>query len=246
MSRVLMVDDAGLFRLLEGSFLRRLGCEIVRADEGSDLLDKARRSCPDLILLDADHPRLDGAECVRALKADPLLRPTPVLLVTSPEGAARCSDAGADATLARPLAPGALEVALSSMGRIGTRDGRRRGARFMVRVALGADTAARPTRAKDISRTGLFLTLRESLPLGTTLMMSMRLPVSGRPRSIRARGIVVRRVPEDPESHLIPGVGVRFVELDPATASLIDGYVEQDPGMAAPPTRPSTGGRDGA
>src|SRR5207245_7655652 len=91
MSRVLMVDDAGLFRLLEGSFLRRLGCEIVRADEGSDLLDKARRSCPDLILLDADHPRLDGAECVRALKADPLLRPTPVLLVTSPEGAARCS-----------------------------------------------------------------------------------------------------------------------------------------------------------
>jgi len=246
MSRVLMVDDAGLFRLLEGSFLRRLGCEIVRAGGGSDLLDKARHSSPDLILLDADHPRLDGAECVRALKADPELRPTPVLLVTSPEDAVRCSDAGADATLARPLVPGALEVALSTVGRIGTRHGRRRGAWLAVRVALGDDGAACRRRAKDISRTGLFLALPGPLPLGTPLTMSMRLAVSGRPRRVGVRGIVVRHVTNDPDSHLIPGVGVRFVDLDPASAALIGGYVEEDPDAAGAPPRPPAGGRDSA
>src|SRR6266446_10795821 len=176
MSRVLMLDDAGLFRLLEASFLRRLGCEIVRVDETPDLLEKARRSPPDLILLNADHPKLDGPECVRALKADPGLRPTPVLVVSSPEGVARCSDAGADATLARPFAPGALELALSSLGTFGPRSGSRRSARFQVRVVLADDTAPRLGRAKDISRTGLFLAVRKTIPVDTPLVLSMRLP----------------------------------------------------------------------
>ena len=41
LSRVLVVDDAGLFRLLETSFLKRLGCEIVRANDGADVIAKA-------------------------------------------------------------------------------------------------------------------------------------------------------------------------------------------------------------
>ncbi len=243
MSRVLMVDDAGLFRLLEASFLRRLGCEIVRVDETPDLLDKARRSPPDLILLDADHPKLDGPECVRALKADPGLRPTPILVVSSPEGAARCSDAGADATLARPLAPGALEIALSTLGTLGPRDGTRRCARFHVRLHVPDGAPPRRGRAKDISRSGLFLILHEMIPLETSLGLSMRLPGPGGPRRLRTRGIVVRQVPNDPESHLIPGLGVRFVDLEASAAALIEGYVGQE---AAPaPGDPGDAGQAG-
>lgn len=242
MSRVLMVDDAGLFRLLEASFLRRLGCEIVRVDETPELLERARHDPPDLILLDADHPKLDGPECVRALKADPGLRPTPVLVVSSPEGVARCSDAGADATLARPLAPGALELALSALGRLGPRSGARRSARFPVRVVFADGSAPRRGRAKDISCTGVFLALRRTVPVDTPVILSMRLPTPGRPRRLQARGIVVRQVPDDPESHLISGIGVRFVDLEEPTAALIDGYVTQATGGDAPPVgRPATG-----
>ncbi|HXU11996.1 MAG TPA: response regulator, partial [Candidatus Binatia bacterium] len=60
LSRVLVVDDAGLFRLLESSFLKRLGCEIVRATDGPDVIRKASATGPDLILLDAQKPGLDG------------------------------------------------------------------------------------------------------------------------------------------------------------------------------------------
>src|SRR5881409_1835322 len=66
MSRVLMVDNTGLFQILEASFLRRLGCEIVRALDGPDLIEKASACAPDLILLDADGPGIDGAECLRS------------------------------------------------------------------------------------------------------------------------------------------------------------------------------------
>src|SRR2546425_7586316 len=132
LSRVLVVDDAGLFRMLEGSFVRRLGCEIVRAQDGPDLIRKASARAPDLILLDAHKPELDGLGCVRALKADPALRSIPVLVVTTIDDVAGCCAAGADAALARPLAEGAIELALSSLRSVVQRPGPPRGGRGRV------------------------------------------------------------------------------------------------------------------
>lgn len=225
LSRVLVVDDAGLFRLLEMSFLKRLGCEIVRANDGADVIAKAAARGPDLILLDAQKPGLDGEACVRSLKSDPALRSIPVLVVTSADGVAACCAAGADVALASPLAGGALELALSSLGPAGHRLGRRRSARGWVRVA--GPQGVRRGRLKDISRTGLFLAIPEPLPLETPVALSLRLPGPSGERQLKARGVVVRQVPDDPDSHLIPGVGVRFVEIDPQDEERIDHFVNQ-------------------
>jgi CheY-like chemotaxis protein len=225
LSRVLVVDDAGLFRMLETSFLKRLGCEIVRAHDGPDVIRKAIARGPDLILLDAQKPGLDGEQCVRALKSDPALRSIPVLVVTSADGVAGCCAAGADAALASPLARGALELALSSLGRVTQRQGRRRGAGGWVQIA--GPQGVRRGRLKDISRTGLFLVLPEPLPLESPVGLSLRLPGPSGERQVRARGVVVRQVADDPDSHLIPGVGVRFVEIDPEDEERIDHFVNQ-------------------
>ena len=223
MSRVLMVDDAGLFQMLESSFLRRVGCEILRAAaDGSDLLAKAGGLAPDLILLDAERPGCDTPSCLRALKADPALRSIPVLVVTSPARLADCAAAGADATLVRPLQSGALELALSSIDRVAQRSGRRRAVRLGVRLA--ASGGAWRGRVKDISRSGLFVALPHPPPLDAAVEVSLRLPDDGR-GPLSARGVVVRQVPPDPDSHLLPGVGVRFTELDALTESRIDSFV---------------------
>ncbi|MBI1951707.1 MAG: PilZ domain-containing protein [Acidobacteria bacterium] len=225
LSRVLVVDDADLFRLLETSFLKRLGCEIVRATDGADVIRKAAAHGPDLILLDADTPGLDGEACVRNLKSDPALRSIPVLVVAGADGVAGCCAAGADVALQSPLAGGALELALSSLGRAGHRRGQRRGARGWVRVA--GPQGMRRVRLKDISRSGLFLNLSEPLPLESPVALSLRLPGPSGERPLRVRGVVVRQVPDDPDSHLIPGVGVRFVEIDARDEERIDHYVRQ-------------------
>ena len=222
-SRVLMVDDAGLFRMLETSFLRRLGCEIVRAHDGPDLISKATDSAPSLILLDTQRPGFDAPGCVRALKSDPALRSIPVLVVTTRDGVAVCCEAGADATLTRPVESGALDLALSSLGPVAQRQGQRRSASGWVRVA--APGGLRRGRLKDISRTGLFLALPDPLPLQARIGMSLRLTGPEGERQVRAQGVVVRQVARDPDSHLIPGVGVRFIELDPADERHIDYYV---------------------
>jgi len=223
MSRVLMVDDAGLFRVLEASFLRRLGCEIVRAQDGPDLIRKATDSAPSLILLDAQKADLDGPGCVRALKSDPALCAIPILVVTTSDGVRGCCEAGADATLARPFESGALELALSSLGRVGHRLDARRSAGGWVRMAN--PRGPRRGRLKDISRTGLFLALAEPLPLQESIGVSLRLPGPDGERQVRAQGVVVRQVAPDPDSHLIAGVGVHFTEIDPRDETHIDHYV---------------------
>lgn len=226
MSRILVVDEAGLFRMLEATFFRRLGCEIVRARDAAEVVAKASAGAPDLILLDADRPGLDGPGCLRLLKSDPALRSIPVLVVASSAGAADCGAAGADATLTRPLESGALERALCSLGRVSHRLWHRRSARLPVRVA----SAAGPLRGrlKNISRSGLFLALPDPLPLHAPVSLSLRLPApDGGDRPVRTRGVVVRQVASDPRSHLIPGVGVRFVEVDQQTESLLDHYVNE-------------------
>jgi CheY-like chemotaxis protein len=223
-----MVDDADLFQMLETSFLRRFGCEIVRVTDGLQVIARARASAPDLIVLDAERPGFDGRECLRTLKSDPALRSIPVLVVTSRDEAPRACDAGADAAVARPLSGGALERALCSLGRVSHRAGRRRLARMPVRVA--SPTGELRARVKDISRTGLFLAVVPPLPVDAPLRLSLRLPGPEGGRSVTARGVVVRQVPPDPESHLIAGVGVRFVEIDAVSESVIDHYVDASPG----------------
>lgn len=225
MSRVLMIDNATLFQMLETSFLRRWGWEIVRARRGDELLEKARALPPDLILLESGPPELDAPECVAELKRDTRLQEVPIIVVAAPDEADRCSGAGADAVLTHPVQPSALEMTLCSLGRVSHRECARRSAR--VRVRVEALTGPLRGKAKDISRTGLFLSLREKLPLNAPVDLALKLPVAEGRGTVRAHGVVVRQVDADPESHLIPGVGVRFVELDAMTESIIDRYVNQ-------------------
>ena len=225
MSTILMFDDVGLFQLLEASFFKRTGCRIVRVADRGECVGKARALSPDLILLVTDHPGLQGMDCIRELKGDPGLRSIPLVAVTDPDGVDRCTEAGADRILARPVSRDTLVSTLESFGCVAQRSGKRRSARMPAQVA--SQSASRRGRVKDISRTGLFVTMHEPLPVDEPVNLSLRLPSSRGNKNMRARGVVVRQVTDDPKSHLISGVGVRFVELDAATESLLDYFVGQ-------------------
>jgi len=57
--------------------------EILLAEDGEECLAVARAQKPDLILLDAVMPRLDGFETCRRLKADPATANIPVIFLTA-------------------------------------------------------------------------------------------------------------------------------------------------------------------
>jgi len=223
MPRVLMVDNAALFRMLEGSFLRRAGWEIVCACRGREVVEKARALLPDLVLLDTAVADLDASACLQALRSDPQVRPIPIVVLMDPSAAAPCEVAGADATLAHPVEPAALEATLCALGMVPARRGRRRPARLPARVETPVGVLR--GRVKDISRTGIFLTLPRPIPIESTVELRLSLPAPEGPGRVQAHGIVVRHVAEDLGSHLIAGVGVRFTAVDERSESLIDRFV---------------------
>ncbi len=117
---VLVIDDDVLVRTLIRDTLKRVGFTVLEAADGTEGLARARLRQPDVILLDAVMPVLDGFATCERLKADPVTRPIPVIFMTSsPERAfnRRAYTLGALACLAKPLRREALlamiEVALA-------------------------------------------------------------------------------------------------------------------------------------
>ncbi len=110
---ILIVDD---FKLNRELLLRRLACDpahVWQAENGQIALDMLREREFDLVLLDVRMPVLDGYDTLRAIREDPALRATPVIMITADEEvdcAVRCLDMGADDYFAKTMDPGLLRA----------------------------------------------------------------------------------------------------------------------------------------
>jgi predicted signal transduction protein with EAL and GGDEF domain/CheY-like chemotaxis protein len=80
--RVLLVDDDEVNLLLTGIALRERGFDIVEAASGERALELLAECMPDVIVLDAIMPGLDGFDTCRALRLLPGLEHAPVLMLT--------------------------------------------------------------------------------------------------------------------------------------------------------------------
>lgn len=108
--RVLVVEDHDEMReLLRG--LLTPTCEVLLAPDGAAGLAVAKAALPDLVLSDVMMPGLPGTALVAALKQDPALRTTPVLLLTARSGSEAALEgfgAGADDFIEKPFHPRVL------------------------------------------------------------------------------------------------------------------------------------------
>ncbi|HEU4404190.1 MAG TPA: response regulator [Polyangiaceae bacterium] len=80
---VLIVDDNPLNLEVLFTALEAEGLDVAVARDGETALKHVGYELPDLILLDALMPGLDGFETCRRLKADPKTRDVPVMFMTS-------------------------------------------------------------------------------------------------------------------------------------------------------------------
>src|SRR4051794_3522396 len=110
--RILLVDDSSTMRRMIGAVLLGEGYEVSAAVDGRDGLVKARELTPELILSDYEMPELDGPGLCQALKADPTLRPIPVIMLTTlgaSENKVVGLDAGADDYIEKPSGPAQIQ-----------------------------------------------------------------------------------------------------------------------------------------
>lgn len=82
-SKILIIEDDSF---LAGMYVTKLGLEHFQTElaaDGKSGLEKARKSSPDLILLDILLPKMNGFDVLKALKADPSTTNIPVILLTN-------------------------------------------------------------------------------------------------------------------------------------------------------------------
>lgn len=99
-------DDLTISRLIERILDRRPGVKMIVAMQGGLGFDLAREHQPEAILLDLDLPDMRGEEVLRRLKADPVTRDIPVLIISVGANAEEISQllaSGAHAYLTKPL-----------------------------------------------------------------------------------------------------------------------------------------------
>jgi CheY-like chemotaxis protein len=101
---VLVVERDPLVRELESFFLNEAGYSVDFAEDGVAALALARARRPAIIVTEIMVPKLDGLALCRAVKQDPELADTVVLVFSILAAHGRARDAGADAFLIKPLA----------------------------------------------------------------------------------------------------------------------------------------------
>jgi predicted signal transduction protein with EAL and GGDEF domain/FixJ family two-component response regulator len=145
--RVLLVDDDEVNLMLTSIALREAGFDVVEAADGAAALRQLEESAPDLIVLDALMPGMDGFETCRALRALPGYAQVPVLMLTGLDD---------DASITRAYRAGATDFFVKSTqwsllaGRL----------RYMLRASRTRIELERSksklARAQDLARMGSF------------------------------------------------------------------------------------------
>ena len=84
--KVLIVDDSKTIRMIVKKAFKPYDCELFEAENGQAGLEIAAGEKPDLIILDITMPVMTGVEMLEKMKADPLLKDIPVIMLTAESG----------------------------------------------------------------------------------------------------------------------------------------------------------------
>jgi phosphoribosyl 1,2-cyclic phosphodiesterase/CheY-like chemotaxis protein len=152
MKTVLIIDDDTDYRKLLGELLQPRGWEVLEAEEGNAGIELAKLHRPAVVLCDLMMPGGNGFQVCRALRGDPTLEQTRIVVTSGRQFESDRQEAfkaGADEYITKPIEPERFILLLSRI------------------AAAVRPTAERKTPAMSLSRTRArvkFWGVRGSIP----------------------------------------------------------------------------------
>jgi PleD family two-component response regulator len=105
-AKILIADDHPQGAELIEAYLEGQDWEVRLAADGEETLKTVREWQPDVLLLDVMMPKLSGFEVCKRLRADPVTRDLPILMITAldqPSDVDRAVEAGTNDFLTKPI-----------------------------------------------------------------------------------------------------------------------------------------------
>lgn len=106
--KILAVDDSKTMREMVSFTLKSAGYEVMEAEDGQAALTTLGGLKVDAVITDLNMPNMNGFELIRALRANPLYKFTPILMLTTEGDAAKKEEgkaAGATGWIVKPFNP---------------------------------------------------------------------------------------------------------------------------------------------
>ena len=113
--RILVIDDMPSITNFMNILLKKLGHEVIIANNGPEGIAKAREFKPELILCDIGMPGMDGYDVAREIRCDDRLKDIFLIALSGyvqPEDLKNSKDAGFDRHLAKPVRMAVLKATL--------------------------------------------------------------------------------------------------------------------------------------
>ena len=88
MKKILFIEDEPTLQKAINKFLENEGYEIISAIDGELGVKMAKKTLPNLILLDLILPKMNGFEVLKELKKNESTKNIPVIVLTNLEGSA--------------------------------------------------------------------------------------------------------------------------------------------------------------
>jgi CheY-like chemotaxis protein len=117
--RILVAEDNAVNQKLATALLKKLGHQVIIAEDGRKALEAVESGPLDLAFMDVQMPGMDGFEATRELRRREKARGRrrlPVIAVTAyamTGDRERCLEAGMDDYVSKPLRPRALQEAIA-------------------------------------------------------------------------------------------------------------------------------------
>ncbi len=119
--RILLVDDEVSVRQYLTQVLAEAGYRLSVASSGSEALEMAKATPPDILVTDWIMPEFDGLQLIRVLRQEPWgdnLYTLVLTAITDEEGLIEAFDAGADDYISKPIKPRVLLARLQAATRV--------------------------------------------------------------------------------------------------------------------------------
>jgi len=207
---ILLVDDVQMFIEIYKEYLQYSEVEVMTARNGIEALDIMKARKPDLVFMDLQMPRMDGAACCGKIKTDTSFMDIPVIMVSSSskdEDRDVSFSVGCDYFLSKPVDRDFfLETARSFLPDIDRRE---------KRVACSFDgtfiveNKSTPFKFFDISVGGAYIACNHHMMPDSVIQISFVIP-DGPKIECHARVAWVNRI----YTKIPLGFGVKFALMD--------------------------------